>query len=73
MKKIGGTFTGADGTKTADEADGFGGTADEAYDACYHKACDTIDNLALDALERNAGAAAYAVETLGSDLSLVGR
>ena len=41
----------------------WGGTAGEQYDPCYHLACDTIDNLALDALDVNADAIAAAVLT----------
>jgi Zn-dependent M28 family amino/carboxypeptidase len=41
----GGLFTGAEGIKTAEQEDLYGGTAGEAYDACYHQACDTIDNV----------------------------
>ena len=70
---VGGTFTGAEGSKSTDEADQFGGTPQEAYDPCYHQACDTEENVALDALRANARAAAYAVEKLAADLSPVGR
>jgi aminopeptidase S len=70
---VGGTFTGAEGAKTNDEAESFGGEADSAYDACYHAACDTVENVALDALENNATAAAFAVERLASDTSLLAR
>ena len=41
----GGLFTGAEGIKTAAQAAIFGGTAGEAFDPCYHQACDTIDNV----------------------------
>jgi Zn-dependent M28 family amino/carboxypeptidase len=44
----GGTFTGADAIKTAQEQLLFGGIAGEQLDQCYHQACDTIDNLDLD-------------------------
>lgn len=70
---VGGTFTGAEGSKSTDEADQFGGTPDLAYDPCYHQACDTEENVALDALKANASAAAHAIETLAADLSLLGR
>jgi hypothetical protein len=33
--------------KTAEEASVEGGTAGAATDACYHLACDTIDNVDL--------------------------
>jgi Zn-dependent M28 family amino/carboxypeptidase len=41
----GGLFTGAEGIKTADEVALFGGTADVAYDVCYHQACDIRTNI----------------------------
>lgn len=53
---FGGIFTGAEGTKSEEEAKLYGGTAGEAYDACYHQECDTIDNINTQALEINANA-----------------
>ena len=41
----GGTFTGAEEVKTADEAATYGGVAGEQYDPCYHEACDTFDSV----------------------------
>ena len=38
----GGLFTGAEGIKTAAQADLFGGVAGAAYDPCYHQACDSL-------------------------------
>ena len=55
----GGLFTGAEGTKTAEQAAKWGGTAGEAYDSCYHQACDTIDNLSRKALRINSDAIAF--------------
>ena len=56
----GGLFTGAEGIKTAEEAALWGGQAGVAYDPCYHQACDTFDNVNLNALDVNADAVAYA-------------
>ncbi len=56
----GGLFTGAEGIKTAEEADTYGGTAGVAYDPCYHQACDTIDNLSETALDQMSDAVAHA-------------
>ena len=39
----------------------FGGQAGVAYDACYHQACDDIDNLSLKSLNQMSDAAAYTV------------
>ena len=60
----GGLFSGAEGVKTAAQAQVYGGTAGAAYDACYHSACDTITNLNTDALNELGDAAAHAVYTL---------
>lgn len=46
----GGYFTGAEGTKTNGEAEQWGGTANQSYDACYHRACDTLENVNVSAL-----------------------
>ena len=64
----GGLFTGAEGIKTAEEAGLWGGTAGVAYDPCYHSACDTIENLSMEALDINSDAIAattltYAMNT----------
>lgn len=60
----GGLFTGAEGVKTEEEAGLYGGTAGEAYDACYHAACDDINNLSMQALDEMSDAAAYLVNVL---------
>lgn len=62
----GGLFTGAEGTKTEEQAALFGGTAGEAYDECYHQACDTSRNISNEALEQNADAIAYALGTFAN-------
>jgi len=60
----GGLFSGAEGIKTAEEAKIYGGTAGDPYDACYHQACDTINNLNSKALSDLGDAAADATLTL---------
>ena len=57
----GGLFSGAEGIKTPAQQATYGGTAGAAYDACYHQACDTIDNLSKRALSQFGKAAAHAV------------
>ena len=57
----GGLFTGAEGIKTAEEAALWGGTAGQAYDPCYHLACDTYANINLSAYDVNSDAVAYSV------------
>jgi Zn-dependent M28 family amino/carboxypeptidase len=56
----GGLFTGAEGLKTAAEAELWGGVAGAAYDPCYHLACDNYGNVNLFALDVNSDAVAYA-------------
>jgi hypothetical protein len=47
--------------KTPAQVAKWGGTANLAYDPCYHSACDTIDNLSHEAFAINADAIAYVV------------
>lgn len=65
----GGTFTGAEGIKTEEQAAKWGGTAGAAYDACYHAACDDIDNIDLTALDANVDVIANAVGRWAHDLA----
>ncbi|MER7506644.1 M28 family metallopeptidase [Nonomuraea pusilla] len=65
----GGIFTGAEGIKTAQEAELFGGTAGAAYDPCYHQACDTLANINDTALDVNADAIADSTARFAFDLS----
>ncbi len=58
---IGGTFTGAEGRKTAAQATKWGGTAGQAFDRCYHASCDTTANINATALDRNADVIAHAL------------
>ncbi|AXT84953.1 aminopeptidase [Aeromicrobium sp. A1-2] len=60
----GGLFSGAEGVKTDEQAATFGGTAGDAFDACYHQACDTITNLSIKALYELGDAAAHATAVL---------
>ncbi|MGH3614881.1 MAG: M28 family metallopeptidase [Pseudonocardia sp.] len=57
----GGLFTGAEETKTAEQAQRWGGTADTPFDPCYHQACDRIDAVDRTALDRNVDAVASAL------------
>jgi len=57
---VGALTTGAGGIKTAAEAALWGGTAGAPYDPCYRQACDTFDNVNLEALGINADAVAHA-------------
>jgi Zn-dependent M28 family amino/carboxypeptidase len=57
----GGLFTGAEEIKTPEEAQRWGGTAGQAYDPCYHQACDRLDAIDRTALDRNTDAVAAAL------------
>ena len=48
-----GLYTGAGGLKSEAQASLFGGAAGRPYDPCYHRACDTIENINRDVLEQN--------------------
>ncbi|MFD8145832.1 M28 family metallopeptidase [Streptomyces sp. NPDC059708] len=63
---VGGLFSGADYTKTAAQAQKWGGTSGKAFDACYHASCDTTANINDTALDRNSDAIAYAIWNLGA-------
>ncbi|WP_433351463.1 M28 family peptidase [Microtetraspora malaysiensis] len=60
--RVGGLFSGAEGVKTAAQAQKWGGTAGQAYDSCYHSACDRYPaNVNTTALDRNSDAVAAAL------------
>ena len=67
----GGLFTGAEGIKSAQQAEDFGGTAGVAYDPCYHSACDDIDNLDGDTLDLMADAVAHSTLVFAETTSAV--
>ena len=67
----GGLFTGAEGVKTAEEAALWGGTAGDQYDPCYHLACDTLDNINLEAFNVNSDAVAASVLSFGMNTEIV--
>lgn len=67
----GGLFSGAEDSKTAEEAAEYGGTAGVAYDPCYHQACDDIDNISTEALDVLGDAAAHSVLTFAMTTSSV--
>ncbi|KOU28096.1 amidohydrolase [Streptomyces sp. WM6372] len=69
----GGTFTGAEGIKTAEQAKRYGGTAGAPYDPNYHGAGDTLKNLDLKAFDTNLDVIAHAVGTYAQDLSSLGK
>lgn len=64
----GGLSTGAEEVKTEKGAEKFGGTAGEPLDACYHQACDDIDNVSRKALKQMSPAIADSVARYAIDL-----
>ncbi len=76
----GGLFSGADGTKTQEERDrydemlgqGMGGIAGAIHDPCYHRACDSIQNINVFAYEKMVQVAAYVLEYLAQQDDLKG-
>lgn len=74
----GGLFSGADDYKTQEQRDrydailgqGLGGTGDASQDPCYHKACDTIQNINVVAYKKMVQAAAFTIEFLARQTDL---
>ncbi|PZG52196.1 peptidase M28 [Spongiactinospora gelatinilytica] len=62
---VGGLFTGASSVKSAAQAQKWGGTSGQAFDRCYHSACDSYPgNINTTALDRNSDAIAVALWAL---------
>jgi Zn-dependent M28 family amino/carboxypeptidase len=59
-----GLYTGAGEAKSAEMAARFGGTAGQPYDPCYHRACDTVDNIERSVLEEMTAALTHAIAAL---------
>lgn len=62
---IGGLFTGAEGIKTEEQAEKYGGEAGVAFDPCYHQACDDLSNVNDTALRQNTQAIAIGAVYFG--------
>ncbi|MET8092506.1 M28 family peptidase [Micromonospora sp. NPDC005220] len=56
-----GYAAGASARKTSAQAAKWGGTANAAYDSCYHRSCDTTANVSATVLNRAADGVAYAL------------
>lgn len=52
---------GASARKTSAQAAKWGGTANSAYDPCYHRACDTTANINATGINRGADGVAYTI------------
>ncbi|KAJ1843192.1 hypothetical protein LPJ70_003495, partial [Coemansia sp. RSA 2708] len=68
----GGVLAGASEIKSIDERRKHGGMAHTPLDPCYHRECDTLLNINLEALQRLSRAAMYAVSTLATTPDLRG-
>lgn len=63
----GGTFSGAEDKKTPEQAELWGGVADEPFDPNYHKDTDTLDHIDRTALGIHGSGVAYAVGLYAQD------
>ncbi|MBV9091592.1 MAG: M28 family peptidase [Mycobacteriaceae bacterium] len=64
----GGLFSGAEGNKTTDQAQLWGGEADRPFDPNYHQKADTLDNINRTALGINGEGVAYSVGLYSQDI-----
>lgn len=69
----GGTFTGAEGIKTEEQAARAGGRAGQPYDPNYHAKGDDIRNIDREVFDVNIDVIAHAVGTYAQDLGSLGR
>ncbi|MGB6181640.1 MAG: M28 family peptidase [Rhodococcus sp. (in: high G+C Gram-positive bacteria)] len=65
----GGVFSGADESKSQEQADKWGGVADLPFDPNYHTEQDTLENVDRDALATNARAVAYGIGTYAESVT----
>lgn len=66
----GGMSTGASEQKTIAERTAFGGFANAPADSCYHRSCDTVDNIEFTALQSMAKYAAGVLAELATQSDL---
>ncbi|MDQ3905039.1 MAG: M20/M25/M40 family metallo-hydrolase, partial [Actinomycetota bacterium] len=62
-----GLHTGAEESKADAQVVLFGGAAGRPYDPCYHRSCDTIENIDRQVLEEMAGALTHTIRVLAFD------
>ena len=67
----GGLFSGAEGIKSEEQAEVFGGEAGEPYDPCYHADCDDLSNVDSAFFETMADAVAHSTLTFAQTTSAV--
>ncbi|ODV82236.1 Zn-dependent exopeptidase [Suhomyces tanzawaensis NRRL Y-17324] len=63
----GGIATGAEGVKTVEGQEKFGGEAGKWFDECYHQLCDDLDNVDYEAWVINTQLIAHSVATYAKD------
>ena len=68
----GGLFSGAEEEKTAEQQARFGGVTGEAFDRCYHQACDTLSNVSTLGLRQLSGGAVHATAVFADRKEPVG-
>lgn len=68
----GGLFSGAEGKKTAEQTARYGGVTGEAYDRCYHQACDDYTNVSTPGLRQLADGAAHAAAVYAARVEPLG-
>ena len=66
-------YAGAFGSKSQTQARLFGGVAGQPYDPCYHRPCDTIENIDRDVLEQNTQALVRALKVTAIDAQRLDR
>jgi Zn-dependent M28 family amino/carboxypeptidase len=67
-----GLYTGAGGPKSEAHAGLFGGAAGKPYDPCYHRACDTVENINREVLEQNTRALVRALDVVAGEATARG-
>ncbi|CAG8539552.1 1611_t:CDS:2 [Ambispora gerdemannii] len=63
----GGILTGAGEIKSEEQRHTFRGFANAPFDPCYHRSCDTIENVSEDAISLMSQAALYAIKTFAKE------
>jgi Zn-dependent M28 family amino/carboxypeptidase len=68
---FGGLFTGAEGIKTVEQSQRYGGAANQPYDPCYHSECDDLSNISTEALELHGDALAFTTSWLSLSTKMI--
>ena len=68
---FGGLFTGAEDIKSVEQAQRYGGAAEQSFDPCYHQACDNLGNTSVEALELHGDALAFTTSWLSLSTKMI--